>query len=281
MKRIDIMGLCGVGKTTIFRLLGQYRKDPCDFQLFEEAYQSLGLKKSSALAGFLFKQIKRTESSVSTIKKVYQFPLKKLLNFQIRLKTRTMEQKNLHSALQELMEKYPNFTQTILNLPQNQFGLDSFHVSLNESISVKKTLKRINQYSILQKYLDDDIKIIFDYSFLMKIFTLTDFSQPINAEKIHQYIKSMPKPFGTINLIAPPEVIIARLRGRAKLGRVNEWHRNIIDSDLLEQWVENACEISRIAMSCMAEEGASLYNLNAEDEPAIVASRARDYICSF
>jgi len=95
---------------------------------------------------------------------------------------------------------------------------------------------------------------------------------------ITRYIRGMPQPKGAIIFDALPDVIVGRIRYRAKGGRVNAWHRPIVDTPLLEEWVDKAYEVIQNTRTSLEDKGIPVIELDAEKQPIILAQRAIEFI---
>jgi hypothetical protein len=278
MKRIDLMGVPGVGKTTTYNLLGQCRESPNDYLLFEEAYRSVVIAKSSNIVRSAHKLRNRIPQDR------FSFQMKRILNkwldYELRSTTYRIEKNNLEQSIKEMQEKYPDFVEFILpTLGKPPPGNSLIRLDGNSN-PYNKSINRLNQYSILQRFLDNDSKVIFDNSFSHKVFSIVNFNQPIDPGRINQYIKAMPRPVGTIILYAPPEIIVERIRKRADCGVVNAWHSQIVNTNLLEGWVKKGCEILMLASQYLREQGIPVLELNAKEEPLVLSKMIRGFIAA-
>ena len=88
----------------------------------------------------------------------------------------------------------------------------------------------------------------------------------------------MPQPNGVIILHAIKDVIVGRIRHRAKEGKVNAWYSPIVDTPQLEEWVDKACEVIRFTRTSLEEIGVPVIELDAEKQPKIIAQRVVKFI---
>jgi thymidylate kinase len=276
MKRIDLMGVPGVGKTTTYNLLGQCRENASDYLLFEEAYRSVIIANSSSIVRYaqrLKDRIKQDRLSI-ILKRI----LNKWLDYELRSNTYRIERDNLKQAIKEMKEKYPDFLEiTLPTLGKPPPGNSLIRID-GISGPYNKTISRLNQFFILQRFLENDTRVIFDNSFSHKVFSIVNFNQTIDPGRINQYIQALPRPEGTVIFIAPPEIIINRIRERANYGVVNTWHRQIVDTDLLEDWVKKGCDIARMACQYLREQDIPVLELDAQKEPLVLSKMIGGFI---
>ena len=112
------------------------------------------------------------------------------------------------------------------------------------------------------------------------VFFCVNFSKKVDPEIIKRYIRGIPLPDGVIIFHASPEVIIARLRQRVQEGKLASFHRDIIDTPLLDEWVSKACEVVRTTQACLLDQNIKVYDVNTETEPQRVASNIRELVLS-
>ncbi len=207
MKRFDFVGVPGVGKTTTYNLLKQFRNNPNEFLLFEEAYQAVMLSKSSPLVQLAF----NFESLIH--KKQYSIRFRNILNKwlddKLRSKTSRVENDNLFQAIYDLGDNYPDFLSLTLNGIGKQSLIEAnIHPSDYFGFLIV-IAARLNQYDLLQRLSGEKTAVVFDSSFTHKVFSIVDFSKKIDPDLITRYIKSMPQPNGVIILHALKDVIVA------------------------------------------------------------------------
>ena len=99
------------------------------------------------------------------------------------------------------------------------------------------------------------------------------FSQKTNPDLITRYIRGMPQIKGAIIFDALTDAITVRIKHRAKVGRVNAWHRPIVDTPLLEEWVDTAYEVIQYTRTSLEGKGVPVIELDAEKQPIILAQR--------
>jgi len=276
MKRFDLLGVPGVGKTTTFNLLRQFCNNTKEFLLFDEAYRSVMLSKLSPFVRFAFYSERLIPKRQLTIRFIHI--LNKWLDNKLQFKAFQVEKENLFRAIQEMWNKYPDFMAITLNGIGKQSLVESIVLPSDYFGFLIKTANRINQYDILQRSLGDKTPVIFDNSITHKVFSIVDFSRKINPELITRYIRDMPQPKGTIIITASPKVLVSRIRNRAKEGIVNTWHRPIVDSALLEDWVSKACEVIQYTRISLQEGGVPVIDLDGEEPPTVLAQRAIEFI---
>ncbi|MFC2054361.1 hypothetical protein ACFLV7_08725 [Chloroflexota bacterium] len=276
MKRFDLLGVPGVGKTTTYNLLRQCRNNPNEFLLFEEAYRSVILSKSSPLVQFAF----NFESLIPKKRYSIRFVniLNKWLDDKLRSKTSRVENDNLFQAIYDLGDNYPDFLSLTLNgIGKQSLTESNIHPSDYFGFLIV-IATRLNRYDLLQRLLGEKTTVVFDSSFTHKVFSIVDFSQKINPDLITRYIRSMPQPNGVIILHALQDVIVGRIRHRAKEGKVSAWHSPIVDTPLLEEWVDKACEVIQYTRTSLEDNSVPVIELDAEKQPSTIAQRAVEFI---
>jgi hypothetical protein len=244
--------------------------------LFEEAYRSVIISKSSPLPQLAFEFEKLIPKNRYSIRFVNI--LNKWIDDNLRSKTFQVENDNLFQAIYDLGDNYPDFLSLTLNGIGKQSLIESnIHPSDYFGIIIV-IATRLNRHDLLQRLLGEKTTVVFDSSFTNKVFSIVDFSQKINPDLITRYIRGMPQPNGAIILDALQDVIVERIRHRAKEGEVIAWHRPIVDTPLLEEWVDKACEVIQYTRTSLEDKGVPVIELDAEKQPIILAQRAIEFI---
>jgi len=276
MKRLDFLGVPGIGKTTTYHLLRDMRRSHNDFLLFEEAYNEVIFTRlpSYLKVGDLFRRCsQKYPLSQRLFSAVNSWLVVKLDQARYQI-----EKANYWDSIHEMGEKYPAFLQlTLEGLGRQNITSSKIHPS-DYYASFLKITNRLNQFVILRKYIDENAIIIFDSSFSHKIFSIVDFSKEIDPEIITQYFEVIPRPSAVAVFNLTPMEIAGRIRKRADSGYANAWHKPIINTNMLEYWVEIACEVSRLARLKLHDMGIPVIDVDGIKEPAVLAGEIRDFI---
>jgi thymidylate kinase len=276
MKRVDFLGVPGVGKTTTYNLLKNCRKCRNEFFLSEEAYQSIILSQSTPMIQSVNKIYSHVRSS--RILRPLTDHVEKWLDFQFATKKVILEKENLEKTVQEMCAEYPDFLTLILNGVGKQ-SLKNSNISASVYFeSILKISNQINLFKILEKSLNKEDIVIFDSSFSHKVISIVDFSKEMNRKDIDQYFRKIPIPSGVVIFNSPARIIVDRIRQRNNNGRIISWHRPIIDSDLLEEWVTKAGEIVDYSRSCLLELQIPVLDLDATKLPLDLANQVKNFI---
>jgi thymidylate kinase len=276
MKRLDLLGVPGVGKTTLYNLLGENREHSNDYFIFDEAYRSVILKELPFFYRYLDEFIGSLKSSRYSNRLFNAFvrPFERA----IVTEKQKIEEENLEQAIEEMQRKYPGFLSMRLSgigkpLLQGTPDYPSDYLKYK-----KKTYHQINQYDILEKSIGKETIVVFDNSFAHKVLSIVDYSKEIDENIINQYTRTMPPPAGLVIFQASPMVIVARIRSRAQNGLINNWHREIVDNKVLDEWVEKACEITSIARRYFLKQNYPLLDINTELPPLVNVRKIQTFI---
>lgn len=279
MNRIDFLGVPGVGKTTTYNLLGQTRQSSNEFLLFKEAYD---LALTSQLPSHL-RLVNKVQRTLGNNKLVQPFckPLRNLVNHELSKAKRRFENEKPFEQIAEIWREYPDMLFLRLDGAGKQV-LPEQNTSPSEYINILlKTSLRMKQFVLLDQSLPKKTTVVMEKSFTQMVFFNSDFSKKIDPDIIARYIKGIPRPAGVIIFNASQQEIVTRLRQRAKMGWVSSFHRAIIDTDLLDEWVNKACEIVGLARSVLLELGVNVFVLNSEEEPGILANNIREFVLGY
>jgi len=279
MQRFDFLGVTGTGKSTIYYLLSQTRRTPNEFLLFDEAYD-LALKAQFPLPWRLANHI---QQALGTNRPFQPFarPLDRLINRELTKAKSSFEREKLFEQITITWLTYRDMLFLRLN------GTGKSSLSTQEALpsdylhTLLKTALRMKQFYLLTQSLPKKTNVVYNRSFSQKVFSVVDFSKKVDPDIICRYIKGMPAPAGVIICNASPQVIVSRLRERAKEGRVASVQRAIINTDLLEEWVKISCEVIQFAKSCLLEQGSYILDLNTEKEPHILAAQVREFMLGY
>jgi thymidylate kinase len=276
MKRLDLLGVPGVGKTTLYNLLGKNRESFNNYFVFEEAYRSAIFSKLPGFYQFVDKlnSFFKTPWFANRVFNTLVRPLERMVETEKHI----IEEENLGQAIAYIQKKYPDFLAMRLSGIGKPLLLGTPDYPEDYLRYQRKTYHHINQFHILEKSLEDETIVVFDNSFAHKVLSIVNYTEDIDEKVINQYIKLMPPPAGVAILFAPPQVIVARIRKRAQNGLVNNWHRRIVDTDLLDEWVEKACEITKIARQGFLSHNYPVLDLNAELSPNTNVKIAQNFI---
>ena len=189
-----------------------------------------------------------------------------------------LENANYWDSIQEMGKKYPAFVKMTLDGIGKQ-TLTSSNIPPEDYIaSLFKITQRMNQYILCEKFFTGETKIIFDSSFSHKIFSIVDFSKDIDPEIINQYFEVMPRALAVAVFNLTPMEIARRIRKRADSGHANAWHNPIVNTNMLEHWVEIACEVSRLARLKLNNMGIPVIDVDGIKEPIVLAGEIRDFL---
>ena len=276
MNRIDFLGVPGVGKTTTYKLLRQIRQNPNEFLLFTEAY-NLALKSQLPP---LMRFANSFDHLLGSKKYLHPFcePLGRMVNHEFAKVIHKFESEMLLEQITGMWRKYPDMLFLRLNSAGKHFIIEQKIEPSEYLIVLLKIALSMKQFNLINHSLPEKTTVVIEKSFTQMVFFNIDFSRKVDPEIVFRYIKGTPLPAGVINFNTTPEVIVKRLRQRAKEGRIAKFHSSILETDLLEEWVNKACEIVQHARCCLLEQGVNVFDLNTEEEPYIVANNAREFI---
>jgi hypothetical protein len=276
VKRLDFLGVPGVGKTTTYNLLRGIRQSHNEFLLFEEAYHKVIFTRLPGYlkVGDLFRRYcQKYPSSRRLFSSTNSW-----LEIKLDQARSQIEKANYLDSIREMGEKHPAFLQLTLEGIGKQKIIPSKMVSSDYYDAFIKIINRLNQYDVLKKYFFEDSMIIFDSSFSHKIFSVMDFSKEVDPAIISQYFEVMPHPSAVAIFNLPQTEIANRIRNRAREGYANPWHSPIVNTTLLESWVEFACEVALQARLKLLDLGIPVIDLDGSEQPAVLAGQIRDYI---
>jgi thymidylate kinase len=276
VRRLDFLGVPGVGKTTTYNLLREIRQSRNEFLFFEEAYHKViitRLRNYHKVGGLFRRYYQKHPSSQRYFASVNSWLDVKLNQARLQI-----EKANYLDSIHEMGEKHPVFLQLTLEGIGRQKIIPSKMAPSDYFDSLIKITNRLNQFCILQKYFCDDTMIVFDSSFSHKVFSIVDFSREVDQAIISQYFEAMPQPSIVAVFNLPAAEVVNRIRNRAREGYANAWHRPIVNTKLLESWVEFACEVAYQARMKLLDLGIPVIDLDANQEPVVLAGQIRDEI---
>jgi len=238
VNRIELFGVPGVGKSTLYKSLSTRNK--------AESYITEADAKRLTESNILFKS--------KYFRNKY---LIKFLNQFHRLK------------LFKRNEKF-NFYDFISN--KKQFN-DLFEIVLKfSSIKSRQTNRRLlgvhwfmgkfENAMVYENHILDDL-VILDESLMQKIFSLIEVYDKNYENEIREYFYSIPKPAGILACRTNIEQIVFRISKRAKDGVVRHIHFNK-NIDELEEVVTLQNKIYEIGVNTMTNRGVPLKEVNID-----------------
>lgn len=229
MKNVDLIGIPGIGKSTILKALEEKRSAGAGY-LFPPAANRLAARRALS-GGPSYRE--RLAAGLLCSAPFYR-PVGRLLI------ARKGFRKN---ALSAYAENHAPFLENCARGLAAK-GDDPAHMLLGATWLTRK----IEEYYFLEAYLDRDCRVIFDESLLQKVFGTWDVAAP-DYDGIKEYFYHLPLPAGVIMIEGPAELAAARIRQRSKLITA---HRNLAEEELM-QWLEKAGAIVDLAGSVLKE----------------------------
>ncbi|HVM73244.1 MAG TPA: hypothetical protein VMT91_15875 [Anaerolineales bacterium] len=276
MNRFDFLGVPGVGKSSAYRLLGQTRHSPNEFLLFNEAYD-LALRSQLPLHVRLADQVNFSLSRQAFFQPFCK-PTGKLVDRELSKSKHSFENEGLFDQITEMWNTYPDMLFLRLNFAGRHF-IPEPKTEPNDYLSILlKLALMIKKNNLLDQTLPENTTVVIEKFFTQMVFFCVDFSKEVDPEIVRRYIRGIPLPAGVLIFHAAPEVIASRLRQRAKEGRLASFHRDIIDTNLLEEWVCKACEIVQHARACLLDLHIKIYDICTEEAMQTIANNVRESI---
>ena len=239
MKQVDLLGIPGIGKSTVMKALEKNHSSKSGY-LFPRAAKRLAAHK--AFSGSPSYQ-ERLAASLLCSAPFYR-PIGRLL-----IARKGFQKKALYSYAENHSPFLENCAKGLAGKSQ-----DPAHMLLGATWLTKK----IEEYYFLERYLDQKSRVIFDESLLQKVFGTWDVTA-LDPEGIKNFFYHVPQPSGAIIIEGPANLTAKRIKQRAK---VITAHRNLETKELIA-WVEKAGTIIDLARKTLAERKVKILLLSA------------------
>lgn len=249
MRRIDFLGVSGVGKSNLIaKIKMQYITSP------EVAVELAALRALSMSESLGWKQ------SFGIL-----FP--KLRGFFLRRVIRTAEA----AAFARFAEDHGAFLATA----HKSFSLSSRsqHRRAEGYYHFIRTVRRI---ALLEQWLENEV-VLFDESLSHKVYAVMP-SDSDNEDYAHRYFGQMPLPTALIHLDGEAGQVVRQVRERERLtGRLVASHRGLSDKELMT-YTEASLGVARIGTECLLARGCHVLSLSIADLPEKNAQRVEEFI---
>ena len=254
MKNVDLLGVPGVGKSTIIKALEKNHSSKGGY-LFPAAAKRLAARQ--ALSGSPSYQERLAANLLNSA--TFYRTIGRLI-----IARKGYQKKALFSYAEN---HYPFLENCAEGLALK--SKDPAHMLLGATWLTKK----LEEYYFLERYLDQNRRVIFDESLLQKVFGIWDVAA-LDLEGIKNYYYHVPLPAGAIIIEAPAELVAARLKQR---GKVITAHRNLEAEELIP-WIEKAGTIIDIAREILTERKVKVLVIPAASSAQDSARRIDNYM---
>ena len=260
MKRIELIGPAGVGKSTLYNSLLKIRKSSSQWLTTKEANFNIVSHLLSS----------RKKMSSLLYKPQLHVPL--ITGFI----NRSILKNEYKVAIYERDKEWREFIYSVL-----QFKLEDESESVKILYRYNWLLSRLEEAALLEKYFPDNVVII-DESICQKIWPLI---LPLPSNSINEAGNSLyricPTPNGIIHITCSPDVIFSRLKNRE--ANKDHWmigFKGLSDKSLYEQ-IEKSIQLTEICSKVMRERGVSILEIDAELNKDEQVKKVNSFIHSF
>ncbi len=229
MKNVDLLGIPGVGKSTILKALEKNYSSKKRY-LFPRAANRLAARKVLSASPSYQERL--------AANLLCSAPLYRTIG-RLLIARKDYQKKALFSYTKNHYPFLDNCAKGLATKSQ-----DPAQMLLGATWLTNK----IKEYYFLDRYLDQSCRVIFDESLLQKVFGIWEVTA-LDLEGIKNYFYHLPLPAGVIIVEGPAELIATRIKQRAK---VITAHRNLEAEELIS-WLEKAGTIIDIARETLTE----------------------------
>jgi|SRR5690606_11428410 broad-specificity NMP kinase len=259
MNRIDIVGVGGVGKSTLVKNLKAVRntKEWLDEQ------EALGVAAKNA------------SKSVN-----YPIPVKFLLSILSALGIKfpqiiaaQLMMKMGGEYYKEFLERNPLFLQAIAK------GIERPDPNSVKKLSfIHHFVHVLKKLSFTEHFLAKDAWVIWDESLTHKMFAIIPWEES-SIDLVKLYCESVPLPDGIIYLRDSPDFITEKIRKRSLSGGTIAAHENM-DADALIKLNIAASQLVEVSVDGMKKRGVKILELDAQDENETNVLRTNEFVDS-
>lgn len=251
MKRIDILGAAGCGKTTVLN----HAREPLRKTLPASAVELAVVRSLKASSSVNVSQ--RLLCSIPKFKGLFQ--TKYIIDGE-------------KSAFPEFVDRHEDFFELVQKnayLPgRSQYRrIEGYYYFIN-------TVRRI---AFLERWLADDDKVVFDESLSQKVYSVTPWDLKYEDDA-YVYFERMPLPTALIHIDADANQVVRQVKSRAlATGNVIPGHRGASQAELIV--LTEAClRFARIASMCLQSRGCNVLTLHASSPIAKNAKTIVDFV---
>ncbi len=254
MKRIDFLGVPGIGKSTVYNHLVKVRASQKDYLFSMEA-------RHQARTRVIARKNKTAGLIISSLVGLETF--RKMFSHSVYL---TGDQ--TRAAVEQCNREYKDYLETCAAAVARKSS-DPVHMLLGCHWLTGK----IEEFIFLNNNLTGDSRVVFDESLSQKVFGLTDLFTT-NDTFIKDYFTTVPLPAAVVSLTGEPPLVLGRLEKKA---RGNIAHRHL-KSEELASWVALACQLVEEAKTIYLKRGVKVLTVPAGAEPEENARLINDYL---
>lgn len=254
MKRIDLLGVPGSGKSTVYKHLRKIRATQQSYLFAAEA-------RHMARTKIIGRENKIKGLFINTLLASKAF--RKVFGQSVYL---TGDQ--TRAAIEQCSQEYKEFLEACA-----EGGLQKRSDPAHMLLGYYWLTGKIEEFYFLENILDQDTRVVFDESLSQKIFGLTDLLT-VDEQFIKDYFRTVPQPAAVIVLTGEPSLILSYLEQKA---RHNIAHRNL-SSDEQIRWLEQGCRLVELAKTIYHQRGVKVLDLSAVAKPAQNARLVNDFL---
>ncbi|MBS4033662.1 MAG: deoxynucleoside kinase [Ignavibacterium sp.] len=216
MKRIDIIGAPGVGKSTLVNLLLEKRKNTSVWLTVDEAKTLIAKEE--------------IKNNYSIIKRLLGLLILNIINKKkLRECFRDMVNETVEKkAFQEKLELWEPFIEFCVNCVGDH-NKDAYYRLLlaNSFLHIIKDVALIERSKI-------KTKVVFDYSLSQNVTGLISWNYEVGSKLSKEYFELMPRPDALIYIEATPEIIVDRIIQRSSEIIITQ-HRELSSKEILQR----------------------------------------------
>lgn len=259
MNRIDIVGVGGVGKSTLMKNLKAKRSN----KTWLDENEALNIAARNA--------IKSTKASYVLIKIIFLISktgikLPKTVLLQVLNKMGSSQFRNF-------LKENPDFLRAIIKGIERQSSnniqkLDFIHHFVHV----------IQKYSFIEHYSKRTNWVIWDESLTHKMFAVIPWEMD-SIDLVKHYCETMPLPNGVIYLRDNPENITKKIKNRTLKGITISAHENL-STNCLTKLNSITIQLVEFSIEILKNRGINVLELNAQDKKEVNLLKAQKFVDS-
>lgn len=259
MKRIDMLGAAGTGKSTLNRALDTS-------SLAQTVHHPVFMQPAQARTAACAQYLSRED--VNRRQRLYWHS--GVLRV---LACDRMESSGIKKAFPEFAERNNHF----LAVAHEAFALSGRN-EYRRAMGYYHFITSLRRLAFLVQWAGD-VTVLFDESLSQKVYAVMPWDRD-NEDLARRYFEQMPAPAGLVHLAATPELVVQRIREReTQTGKLIPGHRGL-DDEALRQQTDVSIHFSCIGAEVLRQRRVPVLALDAARDAAANALDVLDFIGS-